>query len=178
MNSPKLLIENTDIYSDIIKQLTELMSDEENFVKVDAFETILELIKYTKQADFDEYFAPIISEMFEHEVEQHAELLFSMATLCGRLLYELKKNNIHESLTEKIVEFYQSLISHENEEIRRRATYNLPFFFNEFYNDNESESAESTETETKTSISKSQWRKYIDKLAHDSWIEVRIALVG
>ena len=178
INSPKLLVDNSDTYNDIIKQLTELMSDEENFVKIDAFDTILEIIKYTKKADFDEYFAPIICEIFEHEVDQHEELLFSMANVWGRLLYELKKYNMHDSLTEKIVEFYQSLITNENEELRKRATYNLPFFFNEFYNDNESESAESIEIETKANISKTQWRKYIDKLAHDSWIQVRITLVG
>lgn len=85
---------------------------------------------------------------------------------------------MHESLTEKIVEFYQSLITNENEELRKRATYNLPFFFNEFYNDNESESAESTEIETRACITKNQWRKYIERLAHDSSIEVRITLVG
>jgi hypothetical protein len=57
------------------------MSDEENFVKIDAFETILESLQFIKKADFDTYFAPIISEMFEKEIEQHEELLYSMATV-------------------------------------------------------------------------------------------------
>jgi hypothetical protein len=57
------------------------MSDEENFVKIDAFETILESLQFIKKEDFDTYFAPIISEMFENEVEQHEELLFSMANI-------------------------------------------------------------------------------------------------
>jgi hypothetical protein len=178
LKSPKLLIDNSETYNDIIKQLTELMSDEENFVKIDAFETILESLQFIKKADFDTYFAPIISEMFEKEIEQHEELLYSMATVWGKLLHELKKYDMHESLTEKIVEFYQSLITHENEELRRRATFNLPFFFREFYVDDESESEESNEIDTKVHITKSQWKKYIEKLAYDEYEQIRVTFVG
>jgi hypothetical protein len=178
VTSPKLLIENTETYDDIIKQLTELMSDEENFVKIDAFETILESLQFIKKADFDTYFAPIISEMFEKEIEQHEELLYSMATVWGKLLHELKKYDMHESLTEKIVEFYQSLITHENEELRKRAIFNLPFFFSEFYVDDESESEESNEIDTKVHITKSQWKKYIEKLANDEYEQIRVTFVG
>jgi hypothetical protein len=178
LKSPKLLIDNSETYNDIIKQLTELMSDEENFVKIDAFETILESLQFIKKTDFDTYFYPIISEMFEKEVDQHEELLYSMANVWGKLLYELKKYNMDESLTEMIFEFYLSLIIHENEELRRRATYNLPFFFSEFYSEDESESVESCDIDSKTHITQDQWKIYIVKLAKDEFEQVRITLAG
>jgi hypothetical protein len=85
---------------------------------------------------------------------------------------------MHESLTEKIVEFYQSLITHENEELRKRAAFNLPFFFSEFYVDDESESDESSEIDTKVHITKSQWKKYIENLANDEFEQIRITFAG
>jgi hypothetical protein len=85
---------------------------------------------------------------------------------------------MHESLTEMIVEFYLSLIIHENEELRKRATYNLPFFFSEFYSEDESESVESCEIDSKTHITQSQWKIYIETLAKDDYEQVRITLAG
>ena len=177
-HSQKYLIDRPETYDIIVEQLQELMGDEENFVKLEAFESILKSLPHIKAADFEERFAPIIKEIFEREVEEHEELQYSMASLCGELLFELKKLNMHHLLGDQIIEFYETLITSENEELRKRATYNLPFFFSEFYVDDEDESLESTEGETKIYIAKVKWKKYLDKLAHDEWDEIRITLAG
>jgi hypothetical protein len=172
------LIDKPETYDVIVEQLQELMGDEENFVKLEAFESILKSLPHIKPADFEERFAPTIKEIFEKEVEEHEELQYSMASFCGELLFELKKLNMHHLLVDQIIEFYETLITSENEELRKRATYNLPFFFSEFYVDDEDESLESNEGEAKIYINKVKWKKYLEKLAHDEWDEIRITLAG
>lgn len=40
---------------------------------------------------------------------------------------------MQDSLKKDIVVFYQNLIENDSEELRKRAVYNLPYFFHETY---------------------------------------------
>jgi hypothetical protein len=70
-------------------------------------------------------------------------------------------------------------LEHENEELRKRAAYNLPFFFTELYVDNAALSDNSSEGNDKAVfISKEKWEDYIQKLAHDEYDEIRNIVAG
>lgn len=155
------------------------MTDEENFVKIDAFETIVHWIPYFKHKDIEERFVPRIKEILEKEVVDHEEMVFPIASFCGELLWELNKHEMPDWLRNEIAAFYESLIEHESEELRKRAAYNLPFFFTELYVDNSDLSDNSSEGEDKPAcINKRKWMKYIQKLTHDEDDEIRVIVAG
>ena len=135
--SLKMMKEEKDVYSDILEKLEELMTDEENFVKIDAFETIITCISFFKEKDIKEKLVPIIKSVFEKEVVELEEFMFPIALLCGELLHTLNQQGVGDLLKTEIVEFYQTMLTHEDKELRKRAVFNLPFFFSEFYGDDE-----------------------------------------
>lgn len=177
--SKKILKERQDVYNNFNEKLEELMTDEENFVKIDAFETIVHWIPYFKHKDIEERFVPRIKEIFEKEVVDHEEMVFPIASFWGELLCTLNKHDMPDWLKNEVAAFYESLLEHENEELRRRAAYNLPFFFTELYVDNAALSDNSSEGNDKAvCISKEKWEDYIQKLAHDEYDEIRNIVAG
>jgi len=147
-------------------------------VKIDAFESILRSLKYIKKEDFRDKLVPVIKEIFEKEVIEHEELQYSMASVCGEFMYEIKIHEHDSSLNELITLFFESLINDENEELRKKAAYNFPFFFTELYMEDDIESVESNDEEVKCLIAKSKWVEYIDKLVHDNCEDIRVTIAA
>lgn len=176
--STQYIKEHPDYYQMLIEKFQELLWDEENFVKIDAFESILRSLKYIKKEDFRDKLVPVIKEIFEKEVNEHEELQYSMASVCGEFMYEIKIHEHDSSLNELITLFFESLINDENEELRKKAAYNFPFFFTELYMEDDIESVESNDEEVKCLIAKSKWVEYIDKLVHDNCEDIRVTIAA
>jgi hypothetical protein len=167
--SLKMMKEEKDVYHDILEKLEELMTDEENFVKIDAFETIITWISFFQEKDIKEKLVPIIKNVFEKEVVEHEEFMFPIALLWGELLHTLNQHGVGDLLKSEIVEFYQTMLTHEDKELRKRAVYNLPFFFNEFYKDEEVKTNISDEGEEQKfwGITKEKWDDHVESLIHE-----------
>jgi hypothetical protein len=162
-NSENYISNEPGFYDMIIEKLQELLCDEENFVKIEALETIIHSLKYISKEDFTERLEPIVKEIFEKDVREHEEVLYSMAPLCGKLMFELDKNEIKHNLSTNIIEFFESLVNNDNDELREKAAYSFTYFFTQFYTDEDELSVESNEEESKesrSSISNSKWEEY------------------
>jgi hypothetical protein len=173
--STKMISERKDIYEAIIDKLEELMTDEENFVKIEAFETIIHWIPYFKAQDLKDKFIPIIKKVFQKEVVEHEEFMFPITTLSGKLLHTLNQHGVGDLLKNEILEFYQTMLTHEDKDLRRRAVYNLPFFFIEFYGEDEAKTNNSDEGEEQKfcGISKDHWDECIQKLVNEEMEEIK-----
>lgn len=177
-NSSTYLKEQPDFYISLIDKLQELLWDEENFVKIEAWETIIHSLSHIKQEDFEERLEPIIKEIFEKEVIEHEEVLYAMAGLWGELLHQLITNNIKHSLSTHIIEFYEGLLNNENDELRKKAAHNFPFFFTQLYSEENSWGNEQGDEEFKSPISRAKWIEYTKKLAHDQSEDIKLIMVA
>lgn len=168
--SLELFSENEEFYAVIVEKLEELMTDEENFVKIDAFETIVHSLQYFKPEDVQQKFIPRIKEVIEKEVVEHEEFLYPMASFWGELNFTLHQQGVQDWLDQEILDFYESCLGHESEEIRKRAAFNLPYFFTKFYDcDEESKDV---------GIPQAKWIKHIKRLLNDSFSEIRTTVAA
>ena len=177
--STTMFRENKEIYETVVEKMEELMTDEENFVRIDAFETIIQCISCFNDEDVKSKFVPKIKEIFSKGTVEHVEFLHPLSSLWGHLLWTLSQHGMEDLLKEDILIFYQNLLVHEDESLRKKATFNLPYFFCEFYGEDEAKTNNSDEEEVKLdNFSKETWDEYIEKLASDEWDEIQQILAS
>ena len=150
INSQKLIIEQSDFYETLWDKLVELLWDEENFVKMEAFETLIYSLKFIQKQDFEEKFAPIICEIFEKEVYEHEDIQYWMANLWGQFMHQLQTNGFEELLRPQIIQFFEWLITSEREELRKGGAYNFSYFFVELYTNSEAKAPQNSDLEQET----------------------------
>lgn len=147
-HSPLYLSEEPGFYDMVVDKLQDLLCDEENFVKMEALETILHCAKHISKQDFQQRLEPLIVDILRKEVLEHEEVLYSMATLCGQLMHQLQSSELEHGLRTSVIEFFEGLLNNQNDQLRKKAAYNFAYFFTQLYSE-DGDSTEPTEEEFK-----------------------------
>lgn len=173
----KLTVQNADSESSFTESLTRLMTDEESLVKIDAFETITLCLPYFKESDLDLVIPPLQETIIKDTVEND-EFVLPLVAILGQLLYNLDQVGKLDSLKSDWLKFYRKNLVSEDEEIRKKAAYNLPYFFTRFYDETQdpedNQIFEDSEPDSDSeSFESKPFHEYVKRLAGDESIEVR-----
>ena len=93
-----ILAENEEIYNTFVEKFEELMTDEENLVKIDMFETIVTWIPYFKKVDVETKFLDHIKDIFKKDTKENEEFIFPISLICGKLFHVLNEYELVDAL--------------------------------------------------------------------------------
>jgi hypothetical protein len=108
-----------------LQEIIELLNDEEAYIRIEALETLTELLEYLEPTLIEKEFLHAFIDMIDIGIE---DLILRLANILGKIVHGLKQFDMHKLHIEKILEFYREICNHKDLEMRKEGAYNLACF--------------------------------------------------
>ncbi len=125
MQNPKIK-ESPRFKSEYLRELIELLNDEESLIRIEALEIMTEILEHFEKSYIDKDYMNAVLELMVTDIE---DIEIRLAHIIGKIVHKLSiVTETHIIFKEKLLEYFNTMCCHKNNEIKRYASYNLVCF--------------------------------------------------